>query len=97
MDDEMSEAWREAATRLQIRVVAPCEVDLPTGGTVVVEAFLPDFGGPNGTVVISASDEDRAKRAAAGGAYVSLLAAVYRCFGESLFRETLDDWGWFGG
>lgn len=96
VDTEMSDAWREAGSRLMIRVMAPFEVALTDGSTVEVEAFLPDFGGPQGTLAVSLADEVRAKKVAGEEKYVSLLGPAYRRFDETLFRETLDDWGWFG-
>ena len=95
-DAAISDAWREAGSRLSIRVIAPFDLELSDGSSVEVEAFLPDFGGPGGTVVVPLDDEVRGKRAAAGPHFVSLLAEDYRYFDETLFRETLDDWGWFG-
>ena len=96
IDVEMSAAWREAGAQLQIRVIAPFGLALPDGSTVMVEAFLPDFGGPRGMVVLSFEDDVRAERTAATELYRSLLGNAYRRFDEALFRETLDDWGWFG-
>jgi len=96
IDTQMTTAWREAAARLQVRVVAPFEMTLPDGGVFEAEAFLPDFGGPHGMIAISLEDDVRAKRAAAADLYSSLLGLDYRRFDEALFRETLDDWGWFG-
>jgi hypothetical protein len=95
-DAEIADAWREAGARLMIRVVAPWNVALPDGGNVEVEVFLPDFGGPGGIVAVALHDEVRGKRAAGGPHYLSLLGSDYRYFNEALFRETLDDWGWFG-
>jgi hypothetical protein len=96
IDDDMSAAWREAGRRLGVRVIAPHVLRLPDRKTVDVEAFLPDFGGPLGAVVVSLADEPRCRRARASDSFVSQLAVSYRTFDEELFRETLDDWGWFG-
>jgi hypothetical protein len=96
IDEEMSLAWREAGERLGIRVIAPHELELPNGGALVVEAFLPDFGGPRGVAVVSLEDEARCRLASAGAAFTSQLGAAYRRFDEELFQQTLDDWGWFG-
>jgi hypothetical protein len=97
VDAQMCKAWREAATRLQIRVIAPFELTLADADVLEVEAFLPDFGGPRGMLAISMEDEARGRRAAAAGLYVSILGLDYRHFDEALFRETLDDWGFSGG
>lgn len=96
VDRMMSDAWREAGSRLSIRVVAPYRVDLPDGSSVEAEAFLPDFGGPDGALCIPLEDEARAKLARTAPLFVSLLGPAYRHFHETLFRETLDDWGWYG-
>ena len=95
-DTGISSAWRDAARCLLIRVIAPFQFELPDKSAVEVEAFLPDFGGPAGAVVVTLEDETRGNRAAKGPYFVSLLGEGYRQFDETLFRETLDDWGWFG-
>ena len=95
VDGAISLAWREAAVRLGVRVVAPYEFELADGDVIAVEAFLPDFGGPAGTVAVPLDDEARAHLAAAAGLYVSQLSSAYRSFDERLFRETLSDWGWY--
>lgn len=94
VDEEISLAWREAAVRLGVRVIAPYELQLSDGGVIAVEAFLPDFGGSSGAVAVAIDDDTRARLAAAAGPYVSRLSSAYRSFDEQLFRETLDDWGW---
>src|ERR1043165_1985894 len=96
LDVRISDTWREAGLRLKIRVVAPFAFQLPDGSTVDVEAFLPDFGGPQGAVVVPLADETRGKRATAGPYFVSLVADSYCRYDEQLFRQTLDDWGWLG-
>ena len=96
LDSEISAAWREASAQLGVRVVAPYALQLPDGTTVEVEAFLPDFGGPHGTVVVALADEDRGRLVAGAKQFASLLAPAYRAFDRDCFRETLDDWGWYG-
>src|SRR5262245_8188932 len=96
IDDEMVAAWREAASRLGVRVVAPHSIELPDGTRVTVEALLPDFGGPHGAVAVAMDDDARCRQAWTTNHFVSLLADGYRRFEPELFRETLDDWGWFG-
>jgi len=96
LDHRISAAWREAAEQLGIRVVAPHSLRLPNGDALDVEAFLPDFGGPNGVVAVAMSDDRRCCLADASAQYVSRIAECYRAFDGPLFRETLDDWGWFG-
>ena len=96
IDLNMSNAWREAGSRLMIRVMAPFRLSLPDGTSIEVEAYLPDFGGPRGAIAVSLEDDARAKRAATGPHYVSQLGRAYSRFDEELFRTTLDDWGWFG-
>jgi len=48
------------------------------GATVEVEAFLPDFGGPQGAVVVPIEDESRWRLVAGTKYFVSQLAASYR-------------------
>jgi hypothetical protein len=73
MDDEMADAWREAGTRLGIRVLSPDDLQLANGDTVAVEAFLPDFGGTAGAAAVSLEDEARWRRAGGSTAFVSQL------------------------
>lgn len=96
LDYEMVAAWREAASSLGIRVVAPHSFQVADGTTVSVEAFLLDFGGPQGVVAVAFDDSERCSQAHTSGALVSQLAASYRRFNADLFRDTLNDWGWFG-
>jgi hypothetical protein len=95
LDRAMIRAWLAAGRYLGVRVVAPYKLRLPDGKAVEVEAFLPDFGGPHGTVVVPLHDE-RFERAPATHHYVSGLGDSYREFEPDWFRETLDDWGWYG-
>jgi hypothetical protein len=77
-------------------VIAPFDIAIESGETVTYEAFIPDFGGPAGTVIgvldDPVPDPIRAKR----GYYYSNLAPSYRQYRRDLFIETLNDWQWFG-
>jgi len=94
MDSEISEAWRQAAADLGIRVVAPVELSVD-GKTERFEAHILDFGGPKGTVVTGRDGEwgDLRKR---HGYYYSNLFPSYRTYARQHFIDTLNDWGWFG-
>ena len=96
LDDEMISAWRTAARELGVDVLAPHELPLAGGGTVTVEAFLPDFGGPNGAVAVAMHDDQRCELAMSTQCFASLLAESYRTFDRPTFQGTLDDWGWYG-
>ena len=50
LDSEMSAAWLAASTELGVEVIAPHRLKLADGRILEVEAFLPNFGGPNGTI-----------------------------------------------
>jgi len=94
LDDEMISAWRTAARELGVEVLAPHALELPDGSTVYVEAFLPDFGGPNGAVAVALQDDERCEQATTTQHFVSRLAESYRAFDRRMFQGTLDDWGW---
>jgi hypothetical protein len=93
VDDAISQAWREAAEDLGIRVVAP--FTLQADEPIAYEAHLLDFGGPKGTVVGVLSDKLDDCRAAQGF-YSSNLSLSYRGYERQHFINTLNDWGWYG-
>lgn len=96
LDEQIIAAWREGASRLGVRVAAPHSIELADGTVLVVEVFLPDFGGPQGLVAVALDDIERCERATRSNRFVSQLASTYRCFDLDLFRDTLNDWQWFG-
>ncbi len=59
------------------------------------EAYIADFGGPDGTVVGNRNNilDDVRKQ---HGYYVSNLFPSYRTYVRQHFIDTLNDWGWFG-
>jgi hypothetical protein len=96
LDRDMVTAWLEAARELEIRVVAPYEVRLADGATIEVEAYLPDFGGPNGAIAVPLHDVERGELASHSQHFVSQVGDSYRSFERTHFIDTLDDWGWHG-
>ena len=82
LDDQIVAAWKEAASRLRVRVVAPHSLELTDGTWLVLEAFLPDFGGPHGAVAVALDDTERCERATRSTCFVSQLASTYRGYSE---------------
>jgi hypothetical protein len=95
MDEQISNAWQQAAHDLKIRVVAPFELVEESGKVECFEAHIVDFGGPNVTVVGNKDSgwHDIRERL---GYYYSNLFPSYRTYDRQHFIDTLDDWGWFG-
>jgi len=99
-----ADTWREACNRLMVRVTAP--FDLASGASSVkCIAFLPDFGGPNGMVILSMDlpevkpDQNLASLAKRDGLYFSFLnVSVFanKAVPDEVFKEVLEDWGYFG-
>jgi len=94
-DHDVSAAWQLAGAELGIRVVAPFPLITSGGDDLLYEAYLPDFGGQLGTIIGIArrNDGDHRQRR---GYWASDLSDQYRRYDENLFKETLNDWGWFG-
>lgn len=94
-------AWQEAAQVLGITYVTPFELQ---GGREAAAAplritgWLPHFGGPRGTAIITAADPDEAREIAeAQGYFLSALNPYwYGRFDREQFIETLSDWGYYG-
>ena len=98
IEDRLVQTWLEAARDLGIRVVAPYELALRTGETVLCEAFIPDFGSAAGAVQLSAKNERRVRRALRGsGVWVSATGRKARlAYDRGYYIDMLNDWGWFG-
>lgn len=95
VDFQISDAWRQTATELGIRVVAPVELSTENGETEWFEAHILDFGGPKGTIVAKLDgglDDIRTRL----GYFPSNLSSTYRVYVREYFIDTLNDWGWFG-
>ena len=95
IDSEIVASWIAAGAELGIRVIAPFQIPSSDGNGRWFEAFIPDFGGPNGTVAGNSMDKLQDVRKQCGY-YSSNLHDSYRKFDRQFFIDTLNDWGWFG-
>jgi len=100
MDDEkfdtkISDAWREAARDLGVRVTVPIAITIE-GQDLTFEAHVADFGGPSGTIAVGQETCRHRTALIKMGYYVSELFPNYREYQRQLFTATLDDWRWFG-
>jgi len=96
LDTQMSAAWREAAKQFSIHAIAPYSIGLPDGSAIEVEAFIPNFGGPQGAIAVALSDGQRCRLVRNTRRWYSQLGSGYGIFDSALFEDTLEDWGWFG-
>lgn len=93
-----SQVWLVAAADLGIRVEAPFELRTDDGRVATCAAWLPDFGGPRGTVLASRFAPDWAPEAAAAAGYYTsgLNPAHYEPYDRARYVAALTDWGWYG-
>ena len=99
----VSDAWREAAKDLGLRVEAPYELTDKSGKICRFAAYLPDFGSKNGALVLVIKPPDfehdglAAACAKEHGIWYSCLN-VETCtqYDRQEFIDTLDDWQYFG-
>jgi hypothetical protein len=94
-DENISLAWVEAAADLGIRVLAPFQVTTDEGNIFIFEAYIAEFGSPQGTVVGNIDNRIPGVRQN-NGFFAADLGPSYRIYARQLFLDTLNDWGWFG-
>jgi hypothetical protein len=94
----MARAWRAAAEDLGVRFESPFSLD-HDGVVYWCAGWLPDFGGPKGTIIACMySLDDVFEVVEQHGFYASGLSPYYYWnYERERFIETLNDWGWFGG
>jgi len=92
--------WRIAAADLDLAVVAPFELRLPSGELVCAEALVVSFGARRGTLIINdlAAVWGHRDEIAKEGYGFSVMDPPDRdeVYEASDAREMLDDWGWAG-
>ncbi len=93
LDDRLMAAWRTASSDLGFRLVSPFSAKDRIGKTVSVEGYLPDFGGPEGTVLVSFA---RRMRRGALKLPMAILPKEDRKYARKSVMATLSDLGWFG-
>jgi hypothetical protein len=94
----LEEAWSLAARDLHVEFVSPFFLARESGNDVRCAGYLPHFGGPQGTVIISRQDPEEASALAdAQGYHVSgLNPRYYENYDRDRFQATLSEWGWYG-
>ena len=92
----VQKAWLEAANDLDFEVIGPHTFRSAEGERFEASVYLPDFGGPKGTVLFTHTDDDAAMDSADEiGFYQSALNPLYYDhYDRENFIETLQDWGW---
>lgn len=103
MGNPAAEAWLEASRDLGIRYVHPFTVTTSDGRELTTTGgYLPDFGGPLGTVLLTRFDPEELcelfdEAIEERGYYSSgLNPNCYEPYRRDVYIEALDDWGWFG-
>ncbi len=90
--------FRTAARDLGFRFSAPYDLRLADGTTRRFLGLVHGFGAKNGTLIdAEASAFPQPDQLSASGYYYSLLTDSYAVYDAKFIRETLDDWGYFGG
>lgn len=95
----MAQAWRDASRDLGIRVEHPFVFQSRSGVTGTTSGvFLPDFGSPNGTLLLCRFDPEWLDEAADDTDYFQsvLNPHHYEPYDRETYIEALNDWGWFG-
>ena len=97
LEDATSEKWREAAHDLGFRLVTPFTLD-DAGETLTYLAWLPQFSGPYGMLIITADSLDEQQRlmdaAVARGFHCSCMTANDAPYDREVIIDVLNDWGW---
>lgn len=99
-----SQSWQTICRKWGIRTIVPFVLKVE-GQCVDCIAYLPDFGGPNGMVIGAmdlpeVSSDDRvfalARKKGLFCSFVNVSAFGDRKIAENVFKDALEDWGYFG-
>lgn len=99
MTNPMAQAWIDASNDLGIVVVHPFKFRTNNGNEATTQGvFLPDFGSPDGTLLLCRFDSDEIGELAEDLDYFQsgLSPFHYEPYQQEVFIEALNDWGWFG-
>ena len=92
-------AFIEAAELLTFAFEPAFTLVLPSGKTLKTLGWLRDFGSPAGTLLFAESaspSRDELEVIKTMGFHWSLLFPTYSTFQEAHFKDTLDDWKYYG-
>lgn len=95
----LAERWSIIADALDLRIVAPFSMHLPSGQRVDADVLLMDFGAPKGMLLVTGDDEVWNHRDAiirAGYGFSVLNDPGLTSLELQAVLEMLRDWGWTG-
>jgi hypothetical protein len=98
----LAERWSVIADSLNLQIVAPFSVQLPSGECVHADVLLMDFGAQKGMLLVTDADKVWAHRDAiiSAGYGFSVLSSPDPDHLDSIeldgVLELLRDWGWAG-
>ena len=100
--DRVTHSWLEASSKLGVTIIAPYSLmvgDEPMNCL----AFLQDFGGPKGMVVVALvppkfeTNTPLLEEARKRGLWCSSINPLgWMEYDEARFKEALEDWGYYG-
>ena len=99
MSNPAAQAWLEASHDLGIRYVHPFTFATKDGRQCTTTGgWLPDFGGPHGTLLLTRFDPESMDESVDDTDYYTsgLNPESYEPYRRDVYIETLNDWGWFG-
>ena len=94
----MARAWLDASLDLGVRVVHPFSFVTKSGiHATTVGVYVPDFGGPRGTLLMCRFDSDEVAELVWDTDYFTsgLNPRSYEPYKRKLYQQTLSDWGWY--
>jgi hypothetical protein len=98
LEERVIDAWIEASCKFRFRIDPKYRLK-DSGRERQTLFFLPDYGGPNGMVVVGtappdfAIDSELAEAARRTGVFCSFInLEKYERFDEATFTEALEDW-----
>jgi len=93
LDERIMAAWQAASADLGFRLVSPFSAEDRAGKAVLVEGYLPDFGGSEGMVIVSFARRIKLESLRLP---MSTLRKESRKYDRKAVIAALSDWGWFG-
>lgn len=99
MSNPAAQAWIDASRELGFQFIHPFAFITKDGRQFTTTGgWLPDFGGPHGTLLLTRFDPDSMKDNVDDTDFYSsgLNPEHYEPYRREVYIETLNDWGWFG-